>query len=162
MQIDYNGYIYDDAGTITSYVDPATGYVNDLNGNVLTAPNGAPVTYDTAANQYVIGDMGTAGGYGATDTAPSTVSPSAPPPGVASGDWLALFSEAAPKVMTGIQAWQLSQINVERARQGLAPLNAALYAPGQAGFMANMSQQGVMLLVAAGAAILLLGKKGKR
>lgn len=141
------------------------GYYDDLfqaynaNQDPIIA-NGVQALYDPTTNQLI-----DASGIGGTvdytgGSTGGTVSQSAPPAGVASGDWMSLFADAAPKVINGIQAWQLAQINVQRAQKGLGPLNTALYATGQSGFMANMSSQ-TMLILAGLAAVFLIGGKKK-
>jgi hypothetical protein len=137
--------ITDDAGNIVGYYDDNFLAYN-ANGDPIMA-NGAQAIWDP--NNNVLIDA---------SAIPNTVDPAAPPAGVASSDWVSLFTDAIPKVITGIQAYQLSQINVKRAAAGLAPLNSALYAPGQAGFLANMSSTS-MLLIAGLAAVFLIGGK---
>jgi len=147
--------IYDSTGNLTGYYDDYFLAYNASQQPIVV--NGYQAIYDPNTNTLI-----DASGIGGTVTYTGSnvpVDASTPPAGVASSDWASLFADAVPKVINGIQAYQLSQINVKRAQSGLAPLNAALYATGQSGFMANMSSQGMMLLVAAGAAILLLGKK---
>jgi len=148
--------IYDSTGNLTGYYDDYFLAYNASQQPIVV--NGYQAIYDPN-NNTLIDASGIGGTVTYTGGGTATVSPNTPPAGVASGDWMSLFADAVPKVINGIQAYQLSQINVQRAQAGLAPLNAALYATGQSGFMANMSSQGMMLLVAAGAAILLLGKK---
>lgn len=140
--------IYDYAGNVVGYYDDQF-LAYDASQNPIMA-NGAQAIYDP--NNNVLID--------ATQLQ-TAVSPSTPPAGVSSTDWVKLFTDAVPKVITGLQAWQLSQINVQRASQGLPPLNAALYAPGQAGFLANMSSQTLLLIAAGVGLFLVMGKKGR-
>ena len=145
--------IYDSSGNLTGYYDDQFLAYNASQQPIVV--NGYQAIFDPNNNTLI--DASGIGGY-ATYTGGTAVFPNSPPAGVSSGDWLSMFSDAVPKVITGIQAWQLSQINVKRAQSGLAPLNSALYAPGQAGFLANMSSTS-MLLIAGVAAVFLLGKK---
>lgn len=135
--------ITDNQGNIVGYYDD-NFLAYDASGNPIMANNQQAI-WDP--NNNVLIDA---------SAIPDSVDPAVPPSGVASSDWLSMFTDAVPKVITGIQAWQLSQINVKRAQSGLPPLNSALYAPGQAGFMANMSSTS-MLLIAGLAAVFLIG-----
>jgi len=137
--------IYDGSGNIVGYYDD-NFLAYDASGSPIMA-NGAQAIWDP--NNNVLIDA---------TTIPNSVSSTTPPAGISQSDWLSLLTDAVPKIITGVQAYQLSQVNVKRASQGLAPLNAALYAPGQAGFLANMSSTS-MLLIAGVAAVFLLGKK---
>jgi len=140
--------IYDTSGNITGYYDDSfLAYNAD---QVPIVVNGAQAIYDP--NNNILIDASAIGG--------AVVDPGAPPAGVSQTDWASLFSQAVPNIINGIQAWQLSQINVRRAQSGLPPLNTATYATGQSGYMANMGQQGIWLL--GGAALLLVLATSKR
>ena len=67
-------------------------------------------------------------------------------------DWLNLASSA----LTALQTYQLNQINVNRARQGLPPLNTASYASGINVGLNPQTQQLVMYGGIALLAILLI------
>lgn len=146
--------IYSNGALVGYYDDNFLAY--NANMDPIVA-NGAQAIYDPT-NNILIDASGYTSDY--VGTTGSTVSPGMPPANVPASDWLSLFADAAPKIITGLQAWQLSQINVQRAQSGLPPLNAALYAPGQSGFLANMSQQS-MLLIAAGVGLFLVMGKNK-
>ena len=136
--------ITDNQGNIVGYYDD-NFLAYDASGNPIMANNQQAI-WDP--NNNVLIDA----------SAIPDATTSTPPAGVSQTDWLSLLTEAVPKVVTGIQAYQLSQVNVKRAQAGLPPLNAALYAPGQAGFVANMSSTS-MLLIAGLAAVFLIGKR---
>lgn len=67
-------------------------------------------------------------------------------------DWATLASQT----LTAIQTYQLNQINVERARQGLPPLNTAAYGTGINVGLSPQTQQLVMYGGIALLAILLI------
>lgn len=149
--------IYASDGSQIGTYDSQTGLAFDIYGNALIS-NGGQVAYDASSGMFVIPTTGATVGVpvGATG---QNVSPGAPPSGVNAQSWAAMFTQAVPGVINGLQAWQLAQINVQRAQNGLPPLNTALYATGQSGFMANMSSN-FMLYAALGIGLfLVMGNK---
>lgn len=86
--------------------------------------------------------------------------------GAASGDsgWLDTFNNLVaqvPQIITGVTAYQLSQINMERAKRGQSPLNAAAYGP-QVGVGLNQQTMQYLMYGAFGiAAVYLIGQRRK-
>lgn len=63
-----------------------------------------------------------------------------------------------PSLAAGLTALQIQQLNVQRAKQGLAPLNAAQYAP-QVGVNLGASTMNMLLLAALGIGAVMLLKR---
>lgn len=80
----------------------------------------------------------------------------------ASSDWptLTALVNALPSIATGLTSLELSQVNVQRAKSGLAPVNPALYGP-QVNVGLSSSTTTMLLLLAAGlgAVLLMSGRK---
>ena len=62
------------------------------------------------------------------------------------------------KIVSGINAYQLQQINIQRAKVGQAPINTAAYGP-QIGVGLNQSTTTMIMMIAAGLGIILLMKR---
>ncbi len=80
------------------------------------------------------------------------------------GGWLDTLNnliQAAPQVVTGLTAYQLSQINIERAKRGQSPLTAAAYGP-QVGVGLNAQTMNMVMMIAIGLGAVMLIKNGKR
>lgn len=140
--------IYDNLGNIVGYYDDNFLAYNSSQQPIIA--NGQQAIYDP--NNNVLIDASAIPDATAVD-------PSTPPAGMSASDWVSLFVDAAPKVAAGISAIQLSQINIKRAQQGLAPLNPAIYAP-QVGVGLNPQTQKLVMFGLLGVgAVMLLGKK---
>lgn len=63
------------------------------------------------------------------------------------------WASQIPNLVAGINAFELSQINLERARQGLPPLSAQAYGPQVS---VGLSSQTIMLIVLAIGALFVL------
>lgn len=63
------------------------------------------------------------------------------------------WASQIPNIVAGINAFELSQINLERARQGLPPLSAQAYGPQVS---VGLSSQTIMLIAIAIGALFLL------
>jgi hypothetical protein len=77
-------------------------------------------------------------------------------------DWISsvFTGENVKAVLTAAQAYQLQQINLERAQRGLAPLSAAQYAPTVNVGVNQDTQRMLMIGAIALGAVLLLSKSG--
>jgi len=103
----WSDFIYSSASD--SWYDPTTGQA---------LPADAYTAYDLAINN---GTVDPAVFDGTTVSTPAT--------GVASTDWVKLITTIAPSIPAYITAFQLSQVNVARAKAGMQPLNTAAYGP---------------------------------
>jgi len=121
-------------------------YYKDGYGNIIgaTDPNG---------NFIPVSDPGPS-----DIAAPDTSSPPAPA-NINPADWINLLAQSVPKIIAGMNAYQLSQLQMDRARRGLPPLNAALYGP-QMGVGLTPETSKMLLFGALGiGALLMLTKK---
>lgn len=73
--------------------------------------------------------------------------------------WLTALAAQVPKVLQLYNAQQIAAVNVQRAQQGLMPLNPALYGPQVGVALPAGAQSGLMWIALGGAALLLLGRR---
>ncbi len=85
----------------------------------------------------------------------------------ASGNWSWLTDlinaapDAIPKILTGLNAYEISQINLERARRNQPPINPAVYGPQvNVGLSAQTTQ--MLMWGAAGLAVLFFVSRARR
>lgn len=71
---------------------------------------------------------------------------------------LASIVSAVPQLITGLTAFQLSQVNVERARRGLSPLNASAYGPQVGVTVAPQTMSTILMLAVGLGAVFLLSR----
>ena len=64
-----------------------------------------------------------------------------------------------PAAITGLTAFQLAQVNIERARRGQAPLNAAAYQPQVGVNLAPQTMQTVMMIALGLGALFLFARR---
>lgn len=68
-------------------------------------------------------------------------------------DGLTKVANIVPSILTGLTQYQLAQVNVERARQGLNPINTAQYGP-QVGVRVGPDQATQKMIMYGGMALL--------
>lgn len=76
-------------------------------------------------------------------------------------DWLSSLTnitDGAKSLITALNSYQLQQINIKRAQQGLTPLNPALYAP-QVGVNFSSGTMGTLMWIALGLGAVMLLKR---
>lgn len=102
-------------------------------GDVFTGDDGIVYQTDDYGDVISIGypdgtsmDVATGSAIGAT---PVDAQSPAAPPAIPQRDWLDMLTKVLPQAIAGINAYQLSQINLDRARRNLPPLSAARYGP---------------------------------
>lgn len=132
-----------------------SNFVMDSDGTVYLIPDG--VDPNDPSNWTAIGS-GTPGslpttGSGQVDI--GAIASSAASGNTGALSWLDQMVKAAPQIAAGISAFQLSQINVQRARQNLPPLSSA-YNPG---FNVGLTGNTMMYIGIGLVAVLLLSRK---
>jgi hypothetical protein len=151
----------------TSYTDQEGNIVTqDDSGNLIAVVGSSASAYAGSSSTAVLVDQngnviqaGTQAGPASAPTfvPPDTQSPSLPS-GVPAASWLDALSSAAPKILAGLNAYQISQINIDRARRGLPAINAAAYGP-QIGVGLNLGSSNLLLYGALAIGAMMLIKK---
>lgn len=143
----------------------------DGNETQISGPIGPTITASDASTQAAI----TAGQnpYGTVTVAPVAVTATGAPTAdqaatiaqlaaktndPASVGWLSALANAVPKALQLYNAQQIAAVNIQRAQQGLAPLNPALYGP-QVGVALSPGTSSLILYGAIGLGALVLIKK---
>lgn len=81
--------------------------------------------------------------------------------GVASNDWFDMVTKILPQIPGYITAYQLAQVNVERAQRGLPPLNTASYGPRVGVNFTPQTQQMLMFGIIGLVAVMLFTRRGR-
>lgn len=103
-------------------------------------------TYYLDENGVAVGFTDVNGTYYDASNAAAPVKPAT----VSDTDWVKILSDVVPKVVASLNAWQLSQINIDRAKRNLPAINASAYGPqigvGLTGGTSNMLLYGALAI----------------
>lgn len=122
------------------------------------------LVWDVENNSYA--DATTGQLFSIADVAYQTQISDAANSAASSGDWGSLSSiidslgSGAKDIVTALNSFQLQQLNLKRAQQGLAPLNPAQYAP-QVGLNLSAGTMNLIMygMIGIGAIMLLKGRR---
>lgn len=136
------------------------------NVNDSSSVYGGDVVLDSEGNAYQLDEDGTIIAYTTQDgstvinntVAPDMDSPAAPS-GMNPQQWAELLSKTIPQVIAGINAYQLSQVNIDRARRGLPALSANQYGPRVGVGLSGDTQKLVMFAALGLGAFMLLKRR---